>query len=58
LNIKNHDLFFKHSEGNRNLISRAEAAGYEAIVVTVDSQVMGRRRAVLRNPLVLPEGLG
>lgn len=40
------------------LVARAEAAGYEAIVVTVDSPVWGRRERDVRNGFQLPEGLG
>ncbi|MCA8913823.1 MAG: alpha-hydroxy-acid oxidizing protein [Planctomycetes bacterium] len=40
-----------------DLIRRAEAAGYRAIVVTVDAPVLGRRVADERNNFDLPEGL-
>lgn len=41
----------------RDLIQRAEAAGASAIVVTVDSPLLGRREADERNQFSLPEGL-
>lgn len=40
-----------------DLVRRAEAAGYEALVVTVDAPVLGRRIADERNSFELPEGL-
>ncbi|MHB8512787.1 MAG: alpha-hydroxy acid oxidase [Actinomycetota bacterium] len=39
------------------LIKRAVAAGYKAIVLTVDLPVLGNRERDLRNSFVLPEGL-
>jgi 4-hydroxymandelate oxidase len=39
---------------NQNLIQRAEAAGFSALVVTVDAPVPGYREVLLREPLVLP----
>ncbi|KAK4547203.1 hypothetical protein LTR36_001424 [Oleoguttula mirabilis] len=39
------------------LIKRAEAAGYEALVLTVDTPVLGNRLNERKTPLVLPEGL-
>jgi len=41
----------------RALVERAVAAGYRAIVVTVDSPVFGHRESDAREPLHLPEGL-
>ena len=41
----------------RNLIERAEASGYGAIVVTVDAPVLGRREADMRNEFALPSDL-
>lgn len=40
-----------------DLIRRAEAAGYRAIVVTVDAPVLGRRLPDERNNFELPQGL-
>ncbi len=39
------------------LVERACAAGYRAIVLTVDAPILGRRERDLRNPFVLPEGV-
>ncbi|WP_437733414.1 alpha-hydroxy acid oxidase [Sorangium sp. So ce1335] len=41
----------------RALVQRAEAAGYRALMLTVDTPVLGRRLADVRNNFVLPEGL-
>jgi 4-hydroxymandelate oxidase len=41
----------------RHLVQRAEAAGATALVVTVDTPVLGRREADERNRFALPEGL-
>ncbi|MFC6452449.1 alpha-hydroxy-acid oxidizing protein [Paenibacillus vulneris] len=51
---KNHDL-------TKSFISRAEAAGYSAIVVTVDSTLLGWRETDLRNaylPFLSGQGMG
>lgn len=40
-----------------SLIRRAEAAGCRALVVTVDSPILGRRERDIRNGFHLPEGL-
>ncbi len=39
------------------LVERAESAGYEAIVLTVDVPVLGRRERDVRNEFVLPPDL-
>lgn len=39
------------------LIRRAEIAGYEALVLTVDTPVLGNRLHERKNPLQLPSGL-
>ena len=39
------------------VVQRAEAAGAQALVVTVDTPVLGRREADERNRFALPEGL-
>ncbi|MBL9187206.1 MAG: alpha-hydroxy-acid oxidizing protein [Opitutaceae bacterium] len=41
----------------RALIDRAEAANYEALVVTVDTPVLGPRHRETRTPFALPPGL-
>lgn len=41
----------------RDLAQRAEAAGYAALCLTVDSPVSGRRDSAIRVPVQLPEGV-
>lgn len=41
----------------KELVERSYAAGYRAIVLTVDAPVLGRRLADERNSFALPEGL-
>ena len=41
----------------RSLVERAEQAGYEAIVLTVDAPVLGRRERDVRNRFELPDHL-
>lgn len=48
---------FKDRGLTRELIARAEAAGYEAILVTVDAPVLGRRERDVRNAFALPDHL-
>jgi 4-hydroxymandelate oxidase len=40
-----------------DLVRRAQAAGYRALVLTVDAPLLGRRLADVRNGFALPEGL-
>lgn len=40
-----------------SLVARAKASGYRAIAVTIDTPVLGRRCADVRNDFALPEGL-
>jgi 4-hydroxymandelate oxidase len=47
----------KDKELTRSLIQRAEAAGYRALVLTVDTPRMGRRERDMRNGFALPEDL-
>lgn len=47
-------FIFKDREMTENLIRRAERARYKALVVTVDSPVIGLRRSELKNPTNLP----
>ncbi len=42
----------------RELVARAQAAGYRAIVITVDAPVHGPRNREQRSGFVLPAGLG
>ena len=44
-------------EFTRELVRRAEAAGFKALVVTVDTPVLGPRYRELRHKFSLPEGL-
>ena len=44
-------------EFTRSLVERAEAAGYDAIVLTVDTPFLGRRLRDERNGFTLPDGL-
>jgi 4-hydroxymandelate oxidase len=41
----------------RSLVTRAHAAGYQALVLTVDVPVLGRRERDIRNAFVLPPTL-
>lgn len=41
----------------KSLVARAEAAGYRAIVLTVDTPILGRRLRDVRNRFCLPEGM-
>jgi L-lactate dehydrogenase (cytochrome) len=43
---------------SRELVDRAAAAGYEALVLTVDTPVAGRRLRDARNGMTLPPSLG
>ena len=49
--------FNKDPEVNRDLLRRAEKAGYSAIVLTVDLPILGIRDRNIRNSFPLPEGL-
>ncbi|XP_021956430.1 hydroxyacid oxidase 2-like [Folsomia candida] len=40
-----------------DLITRAENAGFEAIVITLDAQNFGKKRDIMREPFKLPENL-
>jgi (S)-2-hydroxy-acid oxidase len=48
---------YKDREVTRNLIKRAEKAGFKALAVTVDTPILGRREADLRNRFSLPNHL-
>ncbi len=45
-------------ERSRELLDRAAAAGYEAIILTMDAPVLGRRERDIRSGFHLPEGIG
>jgi len=47
---------YKDRQVTERLVKRAEDAGYEALVVTVDVPVAGRREADIRNSFYLPDG--
>ncbi len=47
----------KDREFTARLVARAKAAGYEAIAVTCDTPVLGRRCADVKNGFALPAGL-
>ncbi len=48
---------YRDREATAGLVQRAEAAGCEAIVLTVDAPRLGRREADVRNRFHLPAGL-
>ncbi len=48
---------FRDRAVTRDLVERAEAAGYEAILLTVDAPILGRRERDVRNRFALPDGL-
>ena len=43
---------------NRELLDRAAAAGYEAIILTMDAPILGRRERDIRTGFHLPDGVG
>lgn len=49
---------YKERAVTTELVARAEAAGYRAIVLTVDTPVLGRRERDTRNEFALPAGIG
>lgn len=52
-------LYVHHDRSvSRDLVARAEAAGYSAVVLTVDLPVAGYRERDLRNELVYPDRFG
>jgi 4-hydroxymandelate oxidase len=48
---------FRDRAVTRALVERAAAAGYEALVLTVDAPVLGSREADVRNQFALPDGV-
>ncbi len=48
---------YKNQEITKDLIRRAESSGYQAIVLTVDTPMLGRREPDLRNHFSLPSHL-
>jgi 4-hydroxymandelate oxidase len=49
--------FLNNPDDTLSIVRRAEAAGYNALVVTVDSQFLGKREIDYRNQFKLPEHL-
>jgi 4-hydroxymandelate oxidase len=49
--------YYKDRNATMSLIQRAEAAGCNAIVLTVDAQIWGRRERDVKNRFRLPKGL-
>jgi 4-hydroxymandelate oxidase len=48
---------YRDREATRDLVTRVEAAGCSALVLTVDAPLIGRRERDVRNRFTLPEGL-
>jgi 4-hydroxymandelate oxidase len=48
---------YRDREVTRDLVRRAEAAGYSALTLTVDTPRLGRRERDLRNRFALPPGV-
>lgn len=48
---------WKDRAASRDLIARARAAGYEALVLTVDTPIAGARQRDVRNGLTIPPAL-
>jgi 4-hydroxymandelate oxidase len=48
---------YKDRALTQELVARAEACGYQALVLTVDTPLLGRRYRDVRNNFVLPEGI-
>lgn len=48
---------YKDRAITKELVARAEASGYQALVITVDSPLLGRRERDVRNHFTLPPGL-
>lgn len=48
---------YKDRAFTQELVARAEAGGYRALVLTVDTPLLGRRYRDVRNNFVLPEGI-
>lgn len=48
---------YRDREVTRDLVARAEKAGYQALCVTVDVPLLGKREADIRNGFHLPRGI-
>ncbi|MFM9607218.1 aminotransferase class I/II-fold pyridoxal phosphate-dependent enzyme [Streptomyces niveiscabiei] len=49
---------FRDRSLTRDLVARAESAGFEALVLTVDAPILGSRHRDLRNRFRLPKDIG
>jgi isopentenyl diphosphate isomerase/L-lactate dehydrogenase-like FMN-dependent dehydrogenase len=49
---------YRDRDVTRDLVGRAETAGYRALVVTVDTPRLGQRERDVRNRFTLPAGIG
>ncbi|CAL8069731.1 unnamed protein product [Orchesella dallaii] len=58
-NVRRWCQFYMHKDRSitKGIIDRAEKAGFEAMVFTVDCQYVGNRRVSARNPLQFPRHL-
>ncbi len=48
---------YRNRDITKSLVERAERLGYRALVITVDSQITGRRERDIRNSFRLPDGI-
>ncbi len=48
---------YRDRAATRSLVERVEAAGYQALILTVDAPLLGRRERDVRNRFQLPPGL-
>uniref|UniRef100_L2FS58 Fmn-dependent dehydrogenase family protein n=1 Tax=Colletotrichum fructicola (strain Nara gc5) TaxID=1213859 RepID=L2FS58_COLFN len=51
-------FILKNRDITRQILQRAEQAGYKAVMMTVDAPMLGRRLNEYRNAFGLPEGMG
>jgi L-lactate dehydrogenase (cytochrome)/(S)-mandelate dehydrogenase len=52
-------VFIYHDRGfTREMIQRAQAAGYHALVLTIDNQMLGNRERDIRNGFAIPPRFG
>ncbi|ODM94461.1 Hydroxyacid oxidase 1 [Orchesella cincta] len=58
-NVRKWFQFYMHKDRSINeaVFKRAEKAGFEALVLTVDAQYVGKRRASEKNPIQFPSHL-
>lgn len=48
---------YQNRDATRELVARVERAGYEALVLTVDTPILGRRERDVRNRFRMPPGV-